>query len=89
MPKTDDLPINLSGIIWCSVMDSNQRLPLCKSGILSTELTEHGGSNKTFNLYLSQNKGDMLLIFTRTFNPLLINCTSVNVISILIFNIST
>ena len=41
MPKTDDLPINLSGIIWCSVLDSNQRLPLCKSGILSTELTEH------------------------------------------------
>ena len=82
-PKPFVLPLD-DRESWCSVMDSNQRLPLCKSGILSTELTEHGGSNKTFNLYLSQNKGDMLLIFTRTFNPLLINCTSVNVIPILI-----
>lgn len=84
VPKTDDLPINLSGIIWYSLKDLNLRPVPCKGTTLPTELSEHGGSNKTSNLYLSQNKGVMLLVFTRTFNPLLINCTSVNVIPILI-----
>ena len=39
-PKPFVLPLD-DRELWCSVMDSNQRLPLCKGGILSTELTEH------------------------------------------------
>lgn len=68
--------------LWYSLKDLNLRPVPCKGTTLPTELSELGGSNKTSNLYLSQNKGVMLLIFTRTFNPLLINCTSVNAISI-------
>lgn len=48
-PKPLVLPLD-DRELWCSVMDSNQRLPLCKSGILSTELTEHGGGEESRTL---------------------------------------